>query len=120
MASPAAHWNVNGSTRAERFPLHVTLRFRPPGEEKWLEGETENISRSGVLFRTSKLLGVNTPVEIQFSLPVEAGGEPGAAVYCLGRIVRAVVPPPASGESPLIAAKFLEYRIVRGTDGSGR
>ena len=38
-------------SRAPRFQLHLPLKYRRLDEEKWHEGETRNISRSGLLFR---------------------------------------------------------------------
>src|SRR5580700_886196 len=37
--------------RAQRFNLHLPLKYRPLGEPDWRDGTTENISRSGMLFR---------------------------------------------------------------------
>ena len=90
----------------------MCLRYRVPGENEWLEGETENISRSGVLFRPSAPLDVNTPIEVGLVLPEEAGGESGALMLCQARVVRTLLPA-ASDAPPVMAAKFLEYRIVR-------
>src|SRR3974390_258670 len=36
--------------RAQRFNLHLPLRYRRVGEQGWRNGTTENISRSGMLF----------------------------------------------------------------------
>jgi hypothetical protein len=103
---------LSGYFRAPRFPIHMCLRYRVPGENAWLEGETENISRSGVLFRPCAPLDVNTPLEVGLVLPEEAGGEAGALMLCQARVVRTLLPA-ASDAPPALAAKFLEYRIVR-------
>lgn len=101
--------------RAERFPIHMALRVRTSGETDWMEGETENISRSGLLFRVPRVLEVNSPAELQFRLPVEVGGEQGAMVLALGHVVRTVLPP-SSDELPAAAVKFLNYRMLRRDD----
>jgi hypothetical protein len=98
--------------RAPRFPIHTQLRYRPSGETAWREGITENISRTGVLFRAEQIVTVNTPVEMSFLLPVEVGGEEGAAVFCRGMIVRTVLPP-AHDAAPALAARILEYALQR-------
>ena len=98
--------------RAYRFPIHMTLRYRTPGETGWLVGEMENISRSGVLFHGSAALDANTPIEFRFALPVEIGGEPGALVLSQGCVVRTILPA-ATDASPAMAAKFSKYRLVR-------
>jgi hypothetical protein len=102
----------SGSLRAPRFPIRMSLHYRTPDQGEWLEGETENISRSGVLFHTSSPLDVSTPLEMTFALPVEVGGQSGALVLCRGQVV-GIVLRPSSDAPPCVAAKFLEYRIVR-------
>jgi hypothetical protein len=109
---------LRGYFRAPRFPIHMSLRYRMPGESAWLEGKTENISRSGVLFHTSAPLEVNTPIEVGLELPVEAGGEPGKMMLCQACVVR-TLPPAASDAPPTMAAKFLQYRIVREEHAKG-
>src|ERR1700757_4746552 len=42
--------------RAQRFQLHLPLRYRRLGEAQWHIGTTENISRSGLLFQADQLL----------------------------------------------------------------
>src|SRR5581483_8833518 len=42
--------------RAQRFNLNLPLRYRLLGEENWRLGTTENISRSGLLFRAEEML----------------------------------------------------------------
>ena len=41
--------------RAPRYTLQIPLRYRQAGDPSWREGRSENISRSGVLFRTDAL-----------------------------------------------------------------
>jgi len=119
------------AARARRFTLHLPLRYRAVGETRWHEARTENISRSGVLFRPGDreaiaigeerpdslrafrlagLLDVDTPVEMSFVLP---GGPAPAEVVCRGRIVR-VVPPHEPEARPAVAATISGYRFVRG------
>jgi hypothetical protein len=90
----------------------MDLHFRTPGESDWLEGETENISRSGVLFHAPAPVDVSTPIEMSFMLPVDMSGQSGALVLCRGRVVRTLLPA-ASDDPPAMAAKFSEYRIIR-------
>jgi hypothetical protein len=54
--------------RALRRELRIPLRFRRPGAEDWLVGETINMSESGVLFSTFELLEIDTRVEITFQM----------------------------------------------------
>jgi hypothetical protein len=72
--------------RAPRFPLTLPIRCRRAGDESWIEGVTINISRSGVLFRTSEPLDVNTRIEMRIAL-----GETRARrgeLKCDGHVVR--------------------------------
>ncbi|MGA9075157.1 MAG: ATP-binding protein, partial [Candidatus Sulfotelmatobacter sp.] len=46
-------------SRAPRFQLHLPLKYRLLDEEKWHDGETRNISRSGLLFQAEDLLQPN-------------------------------------------------------------
>jgi PilZ domain len=102
--------------RAARFPIQTLLHFRGKGEEQWREGETVNISRSGLLFRSLQPLSVKTPVEMSFELPVELSEGPAATVICRGEVVRTVLPA-ASDESPVQAATIRDYRLVHRSSG---
>src|SRR6476659_2320502 len=50
--------------RAKRFNLHLPLKYRLLGENDWRTGNTENISRSGMLFRETAALSPNAQLEI--------------------------------------------------------
>ena len=52
--------------RAARLPLRIPLRYRPHGQQNWLNGETVNLSETGVLFTSNHMLEVDTQVEITF------------------------------------------------------
>lgn len=110
--SEAEKAKAAGKSRAQRYPIQVGLRYRPASGTEWLQGQTQNISRSGVLFQADAVLEVKTPVELSFPLPVEIGGEPGALVFCEGLIVRTVLPATADAR-PALAAKILDFLFVR-------
>lgn len=97
--------------RARRFALHLSLRYRSVGAAEWREGRIENISRSGVLFRTDDPLQVDTRLEMRFVLPLN---DTPPSVVCRGHIVRTVLP---NGHQvpPCLAATISAYRLVRGT-----
>ena len=40
------------TNRAPRYPFEMTIRYRAAGSDEWFQGETLNVSDSGVLFRT--------------------------------------------------------------------
>jgi hypothetical protein len=89
----------------------MTMRYRPSGERLWSEGLTENISRSGVLFRTDQPVPLRAPIEMLLALPVEVGGGENAIVICRGRVVRTE---PARGDDqrPAFAATITGYRLT--------
>jgi len=101
-------------SRAQRFQLQLPLRYRKIGEQAWLAGTTENISRSGMLFRAEELLSPNVQLEINLVLPPEIAGLEAAEVVCRGEVVRTVdAETPAM--SPALAAKILQYHFHHGS-----
>jgi PAS domain S-box-containing protein len=99
--------------RAQRFQLHLPLRYRRLGEKRWHEGTTENISRSGMLFQADELLQPSVQLEINLVLPAEIAGLSSTEVVCRGEVVRTVEP---QGETltPALAARILQYHFQHG------
>jgi PAS domain S-box-containing protein len=102
------------STRAQRYQLHLPLKYRRLDEEKWHDGQTKNISRSGLLFQAEDLLQPNVVLEINLVLPAEIAGLSPTEVVCKGEIVRTVQ---SNGEKmpPALAAKILQYHFQHGS-----
>jgi PAS domain S-box-containing protein len=102
------------SSRAQRFQLHLPLKYRRLDEEKWHDGETRNISRSGLLFQAEDLLQPNVILEINLVLPAEIAGLSPTEVVCKGEVVRTVE---SNGEKmpPALAAKILQYHFQHGS-----
>ncbi len=100
--------------RARRFNLHLPLRYRLLGDQRWLQGTTENISRSGLLFQGEEMLQPNAQLEINLVLPAEIAGLAATEVVCRGEVVRAIGTP-GSGVSPALAAKILQYHFQHGS-----
>ena len=101
------------SFRAQRFDLHLPLKYRLLGENDWRKGTTENISRSGMLFRAEELIPPNAQLEINLVLPAEIAGLSAAEVVCRGEIVRAMEPETPTMH-PALAAKILQYHFQHG------
>ena len=97
-------------TRATRFNLRLPIRYRTVGEAGWHDGTTENISRSGVLFRGGGILRVDTPIEMRLVLPVGGQVQQLPELLCQGRIVR-TVSDSQKDEQPALAAAITRYRI---------
>jgi PAS domain S-box-containing protein len=100
-------------SRAQRFKLHLPLRYRRVGEKLWHEGTTENISRSGMLFKSEEVLQPSSQLEINLVLPAEIAGLSATEVVCRGEVVRTVE---ANGTtlSPALAARILQYHFQHG------
>ena len=100
-------------SRAQRFHLHLPLRYRRLGENDWHVGTTENISRSGMLFQADELLQPSAQLEINLVLPQEIAGLSSTEVVCRGEVVRTVE---RTGEtlSPALAARILQYHFQHG------
>ena len=102
-------------SRAQRFQLQLPLKYRRIDESDWHDGETRNISRSGLLFQAEDVLQPNVVLEINLVLPPEIAGLSQTEVVCRGEVVRTVQ---TVGEEmpPALAAKILQYRFQHGTD----
>jgi len=105
-------------SRAQRFQLQLPLKYRQVDEERWHEGKTQNISRSGLLFQGEESLQPNALLEINLVLPSEIAGLSPTEVVCRGEIVRTVQ---AEGVEmpPALAAKILQYRFQHGVHVPG-
>lgn len=101
-----------GLHRAQRFDIKIPVHFHERNGEEWHEGRTENISRSGLLFRAPEPLPLECMVEVKFALPTPNDAEPGATVLCDGKTIRTILAA-TSDESPGVAVKILNYRLKR-------
>lgn len=110
---PAARARQVSPTRAQRFQLHLPLRYRRLGEQQWHLGTTENISRSGLLFQADELLQPASQLEINLVLPAEIAGLSETEVVCRGEVVRTI---DRQGDtmSPALAARILQYHFQHG------
>jgi tRNA C32,U32 (ribose-2'-O)-methylase TrmJ len=82
------------------------------GERAWSKGTTENISRSGVLFRAERVIQPQAQLEINLVLPEEISGLSTAEVICRGEVVRAMPEQPSMNAA--LAAKILRYEFPQG------
>jgi hypothetical protein len=101
------------SIRAERFPIHIPVRYREPGGQVWFEGKTENISRSGVLFRTESVLSPKTTIEMRLTPQVVIKDEAPCEILCKGVVVR-TEQSNIRGAPPALAVAIQHYRLSRG------
>jgi hypothetical protein len=65
-------------------------------DDEWRDGHTENISRSGVLFHTDRLMPPHTRIEMLLALLAEVGGD-APAMPRMTRDLSWRQPSPATG-----------------------
>lgn len=101
------------SGRAQRFPIHVPVRYRIPRSPSWFVASTENVSRSGVLFRTDCIFEPTTALDLRLELPpINNEGRVHAEVVCRGEVVRVEQTHDAGG-SPSVAVAIHNYRLAQ-------
>jgi hypothetical protein len=93
--------------RNTRFPLRLSIRYRPAGMRRWLEGVTENISSTGVLVRATAPPAADSAVDLCFEVRL---GRSRSQVACRGTVVRAASRFQGDNE---FAATISKYRFVR-------
>ena len=103
---------MSSNNRAQRFGIKIRLRYRLNGGSKWWTGTTQNISRSGVLFRGEEFVEPNTPLELTFVLPKDIFGARPAEVMCKGTVIWSERPR-ERGKLPCLATTISQYRIIR-------
>jgi hypothetical protein len=96
--------------RAHRFPISAPILYRERGESEWNEGTTVNISRSGILFRSSRDLQLKSMLEMRILFPAEITGGAEADVICWGPVVRSGEATPPDPR-PCFAAAIVHYQI---------
>src|SRR5208282_2359965 len=101
-----------GSTRAERFAVQIPVRYRIPLSPDWFEARTENVSYTGVLFRTENIFRPTTIVEMRLELPTINPDGSHAEVVCKCEVVR-VEQNRGGGIPPAIAVAIHYYRLTR-------
>jgi len=112
MADTSFDSEVQSKERARRFLIQTRLRYRVKQERTWREGKTENMSRSGLLFRGEVLVKPTTQIEISMELPSGILRDGAAEVFCRGTVVRTVAPASAGG-MPGLATTISHYRLIR-------
>jgi hypothetical protein len=111
-ADTPCNGDVQSKERARRFSIQIRLRYRLKRERAWREGRTENISRSGLLFRGEAFVKPATQIEMSMVLSPGILGEGAVEVICRGTVVR-TVPPADAGSFPGLATTISYYRLVR-------
>ncbi len=87
------------------------MRFRERGTRDWLPGTAENISNSGVLFRTDQPVRENASIELILEMPKEITGQEHSTVLCSCTVVR-TQGADEEGRPPAYAAVLWNYRFL--------
>lgn len=104
---------LEASGRAERFPIRIPIRYRNPRHRAWLVGSTENVSRSGVLFRTERIFELAATLDLRLEIPpINDHDGVHAEVVCKGEVVR-VEEAHDAGVSPAVAVAINCYRLAQ-------
>ena len=101
--------------RERRLRHCVSVMFRIPGSDEWIEGVTENISHSGLLFRSASPLEVGSNMELILEMPHELTGHDHARVLCEGSLLRVEAVPATrknKQSSFLMASTITKYRFT--------
>ena len=105
-----------GAARATRYRVSLPLQYRREGAPEWYSGFTENLSRSGMLFRFSEdPLGLaeegseHRRLELSLKLHRVGSGAASSPIRCLSAVVR-FESPGKSRTQPAVAVAFDAYR----------
>lgn len=89
------------------------MMFRRVGESEWQQGQTANVSRTGVLFTTQTTMQPHTALEMKLVFPAELVGQAAGQVVCRGEVIRAESSPLQAPQSAL-AATIGSFRMLPG------
>ncbi len=96
--------------RERRLRVVVPVLYREKGGVDWLNGQSENISRSGLLFHAEKPLPLGTAVELIFEMPVEICGSAASNVICQATVARVL--PQHEGQQTRLAASIADCEYL--------
>lgn len=102
-----------GCDRAQRFPIRVPVRYRIPRSPDWFSACTENVSCSGVLFRSECVFEPTTTLDLRLELPrINNKNGVRAEIVCKGEVVRVEQAYPV-GIPPAVAVAIHNYRLAQ-------
>lgn len=105
--------NTSPATRAKRFPIHASVRYRPLNSAEWHKGRTENLSCSGALIAGRRRMEAAEPVDMILPMPSQLSGNAQVQFLCRGNVVR-VAPAPLPLMRPTFAVRWREIRLLNG------
>ena len=97
--------------RARRFALRLPVHFRESDSPTWLEGTTENISYTGILFLSSSPVAPKTTLDLRLQVTAATRRKGPTEIRCKGTVVR--TEQENLPETPIaVGVAITDYRIV--------
>lgn len=103
--------------RERRLHFEALVLYRAKDAATWGQGWSENISRSGLLFRAETELATGTALELILDMPTEITGVDGAKVLCQATVARLV--PGAPKHSVSLAVTIDGYEFLPQEQAAG-
>ncbi len=101
--------------RAYRFSFTAPVLYRRPGRRGWAEGLSVNMSRTGLLFATTRdVYATGEAIEFRVNLPNFEGAH-GCEVQCTGQVARSL-PSRFGGEPGAMAVAIDNYLMAPRVD----
>ncbi len=88
------------------------MMFRRVGETEWQQGQTANVSRTGILFTTQTTMQPHTALEMKLMFPAELVGRTAGQVVCRGEVIRSESS--VLREPQALAATIGSFRMLPG------
>ncbi|MGH9580728.1 MAG: hypothetical protein ACRD2R_07030 [Terriglobales bacterium] len=86
----------------------IPILFRLQGEEVWELGAVENLSGTGVLFRSRSYLDNETPLELKVIIPGATLGSQPVRLLCRAEVLRSLRASPIGSR---VAARFSSFQF---------
>lgn len=94
--------------RERRISWQAEIQYRVFQAEEWHHGLVENISRSGLMFRSQVKFERGTSLSMILEMPEQITGHEGSRVAATGEVARCISP----HHGFLVAVKIKEYRFL--------
>jgi PilZ domain len=106
---------ITWKVRERRLRHIVPVMYRVGGTGDWLNGVSENLSRSGLLFRSPFEVQEGAAIEIKLEMPEELAGDSQAEVLCKASVARVnhIEAAGKESESFLVACAIEDYDFAK-------
>jgi PilZ domain len=97
---------VTEQRRNQRFELRLPLQIVGSGTNVKVNGETRNVSSSGVLFTSKSPVPIGDAIEYMITFPKAPGARSEVRLRCVGKVLR-------QERESAFAATLERYEFVR-------